>query len=182
MMRIREATAQDTHAIAEVHVASWRTTYSGIVPDDFLAALSVERREHFWRDTLTNPDSPSVVYVAEDANRRVAGFASGGPPNAADPAGSSYAAYAGELYAIYLLREEHGCGTGHALVRAVARRLAERGIRSMLVWVLADNPARRFYEALGGVPAGEQPTEIGGRQLVEVAYGWADTSGLIEPG
>jgi GNAT superfamily N-acetyltransferase len=182
MMHIREATIDDARAIAEVHVASWRTAYRGIMPDDFLATLSVERRERRWRDTLTNPHSTSVVYVAEDAEGRVAGFAAGGPPSATDPASFSYAAYAGELYAIYLLREKHGRGTGRALVRAVARRLAERGIRSMLVWVLADNPARRFYEALGGVPAGEQPTEIGGRQLIEVAYGWPDTSGLIEPG
>jgi GNAT superfamily N-acetyltransferase len=182
MTRIREATIDDAPAIAAIHVASWRTTYRGIMPDDFLAALSAERRERMWRDTLTNPHSPSVVYVAEDAEGRVAGFASGGPPSAGEPAGSSYAAYAGELYAIYLLSEKQGRGTGRALVRAVARRLADRGMRSMLVWVLADNPARRFYEALGGIPAGEQPIEIGGRQLVEIAYGWPDTSRLTEPG
>ena len=31
-MRIREATAGDARGIAEVHVASWQTTYRGIFP------------------------------------------------------------------------------------------------------------------------------------------------------
>jgi hypothetical protein len=45
----------------------------------------------------------------------------------------------------------------------------------MLVWVLADNPSRRFYEALGGAPVRTQHIEFGGTLLEEIAYGWRDT-------
>ena len=176
MTTIREATIDDAPAIAAVHVTAWRETYRGIVPDDFLDGLAVEPRERMWRDTLARR-AERAVYVAEGAGGRVIGFASGGPREASDPA---YASYTGELYAIYLLREAHGQGTGRELVHAVAGRLAEAGMRSLLIWVLAENPSCRFYEALGGTLVGEQPITIGGQALVEVAYGWPDTDMLME--
>jgi L-amino acid N-acyltransferase YncA len=176
MTTIREATIDDAPAIAAVHVAAWRETYLGLVPDDYLAGLAVEPRERMWHDVLTHPVD-RAVYVAEDAGGRIVGLASGGPRQTSDP---TYAAYAGELYAIYLLRDAQGQGTGRALVRAVASRIAELGMRSLLIWVLADNPSRRFYEALSGTVVGEQSIAIGGRLLVEVAYGWPDTGMLME--
>jgi hypothetical protein len=51
-------------------------------------------------------------------------------------------------------------------------------MRSLLVWVLADNPSRRFYEALGGQTVRVQPITIGGVTLDGVGYGWLDTSVL----
>jgi len=42
---IRPATPEDARAIAEVHVASWRYAYRGLLPDDVLDRLSVEERE-----------------------------------------------------------------------------------------------------------------------------------------
>jgi hypothetical protein len=44
-MRIREATIADVAAIAKVHAESWRTTYKGLLPDDYLANLTYEQRE-----------------------------------------------------------------------------------------------------------------------------------------
>jgi hypothetical protein len=42
-----------------------------------------------------------------------------------------------------------------------------------LLWVLKDNlPARKFYEALGGIYLREKPIKIGSQRLIEVAYGW----------
>lgn len=48
----------------------------------------------------------------------------------------------------------------------------------MLVWVLADNPACRFSQALGGKKLYEKPSEPGGANLQEIAYGWTDTTVL----
>ena len=49
----------------------------------------------------------------------------------------------------------------------------------MLVWVLQDNrPACHFYEVLGGKKVKEKTIEIGGANLVEVAYGWKDITAL----
>lgn len=173
---IREATAADAPAIARIHVESWRTTYRGIVPDDVLETLSMGRRERFWAETLRTTDSPEFVFVAEDDAGAVVGFAAGGPEREGDPR------YTGELYAIYLLAGQQGKGIGRRLARAVAERLAAMGHDAMLVWVLAANPACRFYATLGGVPVREKTITLGGASLTEVAYGWADTRAIRRRG
>lgn len=171
-MMIRRATAEDAEAIARVHVASWRAAYAGIVPDEFLAALSVEERAAVWRDAVA-PGRKSYLVVAEDEGE-VIGFAVGGPEREGD------ATYSGELYAIYLLPERQGQGIGRALVIDVAQELSRRGLSSLLIWVLAENPARKFYEALGGQVVREKEIEIGGKGLIEVAYGWKSLAPLIK--
>ena len=161
---IREAEAGDAAAIANVHVASWRTTYRGLLPDDFLESLSPAQYTERWRRTLD--DSSSRVYVAENAEG-VIGFASGGRERAGETG------YRGELYAIYLLRDAQGHGHGSRLVQAVVGGLRELELPDMIVWVLRENAfARRFYERLGGVYVREQPITIGSTLLSEVSYGW----------
>jgi ribosomal protein S18 acetylase RimI-like enzyme len=174
-VHIRPATAHDAAAIANVHVESWRTTYKGIVPDDFLAGLSDAPREQIWRQVLINPGSPSFVYVAEGGRGQVVGFVSGGPERRGHPV------YTGELYAIYLLAAYQGQGIGRQLVRSLTSRLRREGLTALLLWVLAENPSRIFYERLGGRPVEEKTVTIGGVPLVEVAYGWLDSRALIEP-
>ena len=66
------------------------------------------------------------------------------------------------------------------MVASVARCLIDRGMRSMLLWVLASNqPSRAFYEQLGGIYVQTKPYEIGGATLQEVAYGWPDLPALL---
>lgn len=169
---IREATTADAAAIARVHIDSSRATYRGLVPDEVLDEMTYERRLANWSRTLGEEGGAEFVYVATEDGGRVFGFASGGPEREGD------AEFDGELYAIYLLDTHRRKGAGRLLVRAVAERLAREGFRSMLVWVLAENPARRFYEALGGGRAREKTVERGGLTLAEIAYGWGDFKSL----
>src|SRR5712692_5946303 len=163
---IREARCGDAAGIAQVHVDAWRTTYRGIVPDDHLANLSVARHERFWAEVTCDATRAEFVYVAEDADNQIVGFASGGPER------TGHAEYKGELYAIYLLAAYQQQGIGRRLSAAVAARLLRNGFDTMLLWVLADNPSRRFYEALGGQVVMSQLITLGGVALAEVAYGW----------
>ncbi len=165
---IRLATPTDALAIARVHVDSWRATYRGIVPKAYLDALSYAERSIQWEEILNGKLGRSNVFVAI-ADERIAGFSSGGPIR------DSYAPYVGELYSIYLHPQSQRSGLGTALAKAVARRLSGDGLQSMLVWVLADNPACQFYEALGAQSTPYQQTvNIGGKDLLEIAYGWPD--------
>jgi GNAT superfamily N-acetyltransferase len=175
-MVIRAAQPADAAAIAKVHVDSWRTTYRGIVPDDFLATLSYEQRTHMWRSILSQSPPTSFVYVAEESGGQVIGFASGGPEHGGDPD------YTGELYAIYLLEGYQRHGLGRHLTSTLVQRLVQAGMPSLLLWVLAANPCRAFYEVLGGQPLYDKHVLIGGTSLVEVAYGWRDAHALlVEP-
>ena len=169
MVTVREAVPADARAIARVHVDSWRTTYRGIVPDSVLSQLSYEERERMWQGILDAAEGQAFVYVAVDESGQIVGFASGGPERSGDPD------YKGELYAIYIADASHRKGVGRLLAQTVAERLARDGLHSMLVWVLADNPARHFYEALGGQQARRQQITMGGVTLDEIGYGWTDT-------
>ncbi len=175
-MQIREATAADIREIAEVHVASWRSTYAGIISDDFLAALSVDKSEQQWRAQFTNPHTQTALFVAADETG-IIGFACGGPERDGHPV------YKGELYAIYILNTQQGRGTGRRLIQAVAGHLVKDGITTMLIWALAQNSlARGFYERMGGTLVTEKPITIGGDILLEVGYGWTDIQSLVVAG
>jgi len=161
---VRPAEIDDAGAIARIHVATWRTAYRGMLPDDFLASLDEAAYAERWRRILLEPSSR--VYVAQ-GGEGVVGFASGGRERAGEDG------YEGELYAIYVLDEAKGRGHGRRLVQAVVAGLREMRLGDMIVWVLRDNhPARSFYERLGGVYVRMQPITIGSTLLQEVSYGW----------
>jgi ribosomal protein S18 acetylase RimI-like enzyme len=162
---VRLATLDDAAAIARVHVASWRTTYQGMLPDDFLASLSEEHYTERWKRVIT--EGSSRVHVVDEPNGGIVGFASGGRERAGE------STFAGELYAIYVLDSAQRRGHGRELVRAIAGALREMRLPDMIVWVLQDNAAaRRFYEHLGGTYVRSQPITIGSATLEEVSYGW----------
>jgi len=165
---IRPARLEDATGITQVHIDSWRTTYKGLVPDEHLANLSYEQGTERRIQQLSNPRPNSFTFVAEDERGQIVGFISGGPEREDDPLFKS------ELYAIYILQEYQGFGIGHHLTQALVESLLAAGFANLLVWVLDTNPARQFYEALGGQYLHSKPIEIGGAQLTEVAYGWGD--------
>jgi len=164
MDSIRLAEVQDAAAIAHVHVQSWLTTYKGLVPEEYLASLNEAERVPLWQEWLTRDIS---VFVAE-IEGKIVGFAGGGPIR------EPLAAYDAELYTIYLLEEVQGRGIGKDLLSAVAEALVGKDHTSMLVWVLEQNPAVRFYEKTGAEHLMSKQIEIGGISLTELALGWPD--------
>lgn len=170
-MLIRAALPEDASSIAAVHVASWRTTYRGLMPDVVLDALSVQQRQQQWQQialSAQKPDSGSFLLVAEAPSEGIVGFASSGPER---EDGTGFDA---ELYAIYLLENYQGRGIGRKLIDRSVDLLRKAGCDSLRVWVLAGNPAEQFYSRLGGKRSGEKPLLMAGRQLSEVSYAWHD--------
>lgn len=175
MVIVRAATIDDTPAIARVNADTWRTAYRNIIPAYFLANLSYEVRESNWREILLNADNTGdFACVAENDLGEIVGFAAGCPER------TGKYDYRGELSAIYILEAYQRQGIGRQLVREIAAKLAESGFNSMLLWVLADNSACKFYEALGGEKVDERETVRAGVLLKEIAYGWKNTAILID--
>ena len=164
MASIRVAEVRDAAAIAHVHVQSWLTTYQGIVPQEYLDSLDEAERVPLWQDWLTRDIS---VFVAE-IEGEVVGFAGGGAIR------ETLQTYDSELYMLYLLKEAQGLGVGKVLLGAVMQSLVEKRYKSMLVWVLEDNPAVQFYQKAGAQHVARKQIEIGGTQLSEAALGWLD--------
>jgi ribosomal protein S18 acetylase RimI-like enzyme len=168
-LNVRQAKVEDAPAIAKVHIETWRTTYNEILPEDYLARLSLQERENRWIQMLnTAAEKNYFIYVAEDESGQIVGFADGGSERTNDPI------YKSEIYTIYILEVYQRQGLGRALMETLVKKFNELGFDLMLLWVLARNPACKFYEALGGQKVRSKQIEIGGNMLDEIAYGWDD--------
>ncbi|KOO44263.1 GNAT family N-acetyltransferase [Priestia koreensis] len=169
-MKIRRAVPEDAASIARVHVDSWRTTYKGIVSEDYLNKLSYRKRQEMWEGAIPK----GHVFVAESPDGRVVGFASGGKERT-----GKFPLYDGEMYALYILEDYQGSGTGKKLVYQLAGDLKKAGLHAMLTLVVENNRARYFYEALGGEKIGSDEVEIGRNSMVELSYGWKDLQRIL---
>lgn len=170
-MIVRPATASDADAIARVHVASWQTTYRGILADDYLARMSVHHHAANHRALMA--EARTFYLVAQDRSDGVIGFVNAGPERNSDPD------FTGEIYALYLLQQHQRKGLGQMLVQFAALRLRAMGHHSLLIWVLDGNPAEGFYQRLGGRRLRTAPVDIAGQSLQEIAYVWPDTVSLL---
>jgi ribosomal protein S18 acetylase RimI-like enzyme len=161
---IRETTAADAEAIARVHVDSWRESYAGLVPADYLSNISWEKRAENWKN-FHEKEGPGIGFVAEAAGT-VKGFVTAGKSQKSD------FGIDGELYTLYLLKQAQGCGIGRKLFEKARNSLALSGINGMYLWVFKDNPALAFYQHMGGQELSRQTVTIGGADLEEIALVW----------
>jgi GNAT superfamily N-acetyltransferase len=166
MFIVRKAVVDDAEAIARVQVDTWRSAYRSIVPDAVLDSLSYERRSEHWSHILARKDRVRIFLVAEEDEDGVVGFCVCGLNR------DEESAFEAELYAIYVLERHQGRGIGRALFEECKNWTLDRGMSSMIVWVLRDNPYRRFYKTMGGEVVSERMISIGETDLPEVAYGW----------
>lgn len=141
---VREPTVDDVRDLAHVHVQAWIDAYTGLLPDETIAGMTVDRRVEMWERVLASDRQRS--WLAEDASG-VIGLASVGP--AGDPDGW------GQLYNIYVIGRAWGTGAGSALWEAAQSGLTDMGFRDRQLFVLDTNErARRFYEHKGWVHEG----------------------------
>jgi ribosomal protein S18 acetylase RimI-like enzyme len=173
--RVREAIEDDIVGVAKVRVDTWRATYKGIIPDDFLEGLSHQSVAERWRKAFWENKNPAVgAYVAENEQQEIIGIAMCGPEQSQD------AVYQGEIYVLYVLPQYQNLGIGRRLVAACVHHLVHNlQAKSLLIWVIAENPYRKFYESLGGKPVRDKSQKIGGQVIREIGYGWQDISTLL---
>ncbi len=175
-INVRPALLADIEGMARVHVDGWKNTYRGMVPDELLDHLTVKRDIASGFGSWLKKRRPGAEqFVALAPAGEIIGYARACPYREPD------ANFTGELEAIYVMKSHQGQGVGTALVREVARYLTKMGKLSMIVWVLPQNPYRRFYERLGGTLVGRRiakPHRLGVGPMLEVSYGWTDIRGL----
>jgi GNAT superfamily N-acetyltransferase len=183
MIAIRRARPMDAPAIGAVHVATWRSTYAGVLPDAYLASLSSVRHAAGYEQAITDRRDCHAVFVAvasgpdappgcPDGGGAVVGFASGGR---ARRAGLGQ----GEIETLYVLDDYRDRGVGRRLMRAMAAHLAAVGCRSAMLWVLEANPTRWFYLRLGGRAAARETIRFAGQTLDQLAFVWDPIDTLL---
>jgi len=162
---VRKARPADAEAVARIYVDSWRDTYPLVLPARLLSSMTVEGQAARWRNAISLAARESV-FVAEDEKSKIVGMTSMGR---ARDTGLGYDA---EIYTLYVGPALTGNGVGRALLAGAFDALAEHGHTRCVIWAHAGNPARFFYEALGGKLIAERTTAMMGVPVPEVAFGW----------
>ncbi|AWE07162.1 GNAT family N-acetyltransferase [Lysinibacillus sp. 2017] len=170
-MEIRSATLQDAAGIAKVHVDSWRTTYRGIIPQNFLDNLSYEQRTKLWQKNIA--DSNGAIFVAVNNANEIIGFVVG------EKRETNLELNASDLSAIYLLEQWQGNGVGRLLLNAVMQSFKEKGFQKIYVEVLAENKTRHFYEYYGAEYVKTVQLKFDGKVVDEDIYVWNDIDAVL---
>jgi ribosomal protein S18 acetylase RimI-like enzyme len=165
---LRRAKRSDAAAIARVHVETWRAAYAGLVPDAYLVGMTEAGQTSSWRRSLSGGGGANLV--AETVDGQVVGFGSCGRSRLGN------LSFQGEVYALYVAIDWQGQGLGRRLLGGLFSQLRGANVSDAYLWVLAGNPARFFYETMGGTRIAERQESFAGTLLDEIAYGWSDLS------
>jgi ribosomal protein S18 acetylase RimI-like enzyme len=175
-IRIRRAVPGDCAALARIQVDSYSSAYAGILPPAYLQHFTYQEQEQDWLDWFSS-GSRNILHVAVIEDGEVVGYAYGRPnPGEIVP-------YDSELVSLHVRRQHQRLNLGRRLMASVSRDLASQGCASLFLWVLEGNPARAFYEKLGGVLLTQKPWENNAEFSVtvhEVACGWPDIRQLFD--
>jgi ribosomal protein S18 acetylase RimI-like enzyme len=155
-LTVRPARVEDVAQMARVNVRCWQETYRGLMSDavlddpGFLAA-----RERFWTAALTDERYRENRVAVAERDGELVGIAMSGPPL------DAAAAWARQLYVLYVYAADHGTGAGPALLEAVVDPE-----ESAALWVADPNPrAQAFYRKHGFVADGTAQVEGGVREI-----------------
>ncbi len=171
-MKIRPARIEDGEQLAKVQIESYRTAYAQFFPAAYLDRFTYDEQTQDWRDLIAG--GKGILLVGENDAGEVVAYALGRRNQ------DNKMPFDGELVAMHVALAYHRQGMGGQLFAAVAARLAKQGCRSLMLWVLAENSARAFYEKLGGELIGEKHYAVEDWDIAEVAYGWRDIRTLLK--
>lgn len=131
-------TAEEIEGKSRVHWQTWREAYDEILPAEFQEQMTLDKCRFYSQKYPEN-----TLIALNDA--KVVGFVSYGDFR-------DSATIAGEIFALYVLKDYYGKGVGRQLIQA-----ALDGYQEILLWVLEDNKrAIAFYEKMGFVFDGEE--------------------------
>lgn len=97
-IQVRPATLRDAKVIAEIHVAAWQDAYKGLLPDAALDALSVQKRQAFWREAIDLAEPQVVVAHLDNEVMGFVGFDRSRDKGTPSSTGEIWAMYANPIH------------------------------------------------------------------------------------
>lgn len=169
VVQIRPGQPGDGAGIARVYVETWRNAYAGVVSSEYLVGMTETRQAARWEALIRRQRDAEAVFVAQmtgPLGPQLVGLGNCGRARGGR--------WAGEVFTLYVGNDWQGQGLGRRLLTGLFERLTEAGLNDAVIWVLSANPARYFYEAMGGRRMAERREAFAGTTLDETAYGWPD--------
>lgn len=141
-MQIRKALPIDALGITIVNVYTWKTQYTGLLPDELidLRIREIKKNSDSIKKRIENGTN---YYVALEENT-IVGFCSFGKSREEE-----YKDY-GEIYAIYNLEGFKGNRIGRSFFDIAIKYFKEQGFDKFIVKCLVNNPSEEFYKHMGG--------------------------------
>ena len=154
-MTLRLATPADARAIAELHLASWRSAYAPFLRPGVLEALELEPHVVEWRRRV---GVPRVRIELDEREGALIAFCAHGPSGDAD-AGAEPGRLAWEIKNLHVRPDLKRTGAGGRLFDMSVAHARAEGADSVTLWVVERNAsARSFYEKKGMRPDGGRTT------------------------
>ena len=169
---VRKAEPKDAVGIAIVSVYTWKTTYSGLMPDAMLdrRIADIEKSVDMIRNDIIRHNN---YFVAEVENTIIAFTAICSPCRNPDYSDS------GEIGALYCLKGFSRKGIGKALFLTAVQELVNKGHRTMLIDCLKGNSALDFYQHMGGRVVEEKEVQRIDHSRTEVLVFYDDIEKLL---
>lgn len=131
---IRLATPDDAYNIKKIHIETYKESYRGYIPDEYLDSLSlndevVERTKKF----LTTTECWLAIHTGTPIAFAYVTY----PENAAF-----------EINALYVHPQHQKCSVGSRLVNFICKDKKERGFSKCIVWTMKSGLSIPFYNKM----------------------------------
>ena len=147
-------TPEEIEGKSLVHWQTWREAYDDLLPADFQETMTLEKCRFF------SQKYPENTLIAMDG-KKVVGFISYG--NYRDET-----IQAGEIIALYVLKDYYGKGVSKQLMHAAFVALDQ--FSEIYLWVLKDNKrAIAFYQKMGFTFDGQEKILDLGKPITEIS-------------
>lgn len=161
---IRNVKKEDLEQVAEIIVTGWKSAYKGIIDDNYLNSLTIEKRYNKLLGNYLEDE-----FIVAELNGEIVGF-------------SRYTLYNksneiknvdGEIFSIYVRPKLKRNGIGTVIFTYVMNQFKNNGNKSIILGCFKENyQSRAFYEKMGGKVIYEKLVERGEKEYPEVFYNY----------
>ncbi len=163
-MDIRFAETTDLQQIADVYINNHRSTYQGLLSDDYLKGLTVDYGVQKWKQYMQ--DSKRKIWAAFEGTSFL-GFVAGMEDSELE--NTWY------LDSLHVVPSARGKGVGTGLIRTIGRYALENGYAKMSICIVRGNDtAGSLYRKLGAKHLKYFEDEFGGTKSNSEKLIWED--------
>ena len=162
---------EDAHAIAKLHIESWKKNYASILNKAYLERDIENERKVYWQEAIAKKNYWQVI-LSKTENQS-AGFVA--------VTCDTEAGYDVTVEHLHVAEQFQGLGLGRKLLARVAQNCLMKGKSNVCLRVFEDNQkAIRFYESLGAVTDHYGIDNFAGSQAEDRRMGWANLEPLLK--
>src|SRR5258708_39591705 len=115
MLTLREGTGHDAAAIARLHAESWRSTYRGMLSDEYLDHRVHHERAALWQQRFSEQAEKPFFVILAETETELAGFACA--------FSDQQPTYGADFDNLHVCPQRTGQGIGRPLLNAVTEEL-----------------------------------------------------------